>query len=121
MPPACILLVEDEEQVRFLIQRILERAGLKVLVCPDGPSAVALFTQHAARIDLVLLDLCMPGLDGLETLGQLIDVRADIRAILMSGFLVEAPPLSPSLVGVLQKPFRPAELLARIDEALLRG
>jgi len=118
MTPACILVIEDEAHVRTLIQRILESAGLTVLPAEDGPSGIAVYEQHSSRIDLVLLDQTMPGLSGLQTLQELIRIRADVRAILMSGLLPEIPTPSPALVGIIQKPFRPTELLSVIEQAL---
>jgi CheY-like chemotaxis protein len=120
MPSACILVIEDEAHVRALVQRILERGDLEVLAAADGPGGIALFTKHSARIDLVLLDLHMPGIDGLETLQELTRIRPDVRAVLMSGLLPDLPNPPAALVGVIQKPFRPAQLISCITEKLGR-
>ncbi len=119
MTPPCILVAEDEVPVRSLITHVLTGAGFEVLSAADGAAAVALFTQHAARIDLVLLDLCMPGLDGVQTLAELKRLRPGVRAVLMSGYIPDDIPIDPqTLAGTIEKPFAPAQLVALVANAL---
>ena len=111
-----VLVVDDENAIRLLTVRILKTAGYEIMEAGDGHEAVAIYSREAGRIQLVLLDLMMPDLDGEETLQELRRQRADVRAILMSGFTEEelvqrfadAPP-----AGYLQKPFARAAADAR--------
>jgi CheY-like chemotaxis protein len=118
---ACILIVEDEETVRSLLAQVLRLSGYQVLVACDGPEALALFREQPDRLDLVLLDLCMPGPDGLQTLAEMARLRPDLRAVLMSGLMPQDLPVSPEvLVGTISKPFRPSDLVALVGQALGR-
>src|ERR1700746_3141869 len=62
-----ILVVDDDREVRGLLKRGLHGQGLDVLLASDGQEALELFWRHREMIDLVLLDVCMPGLDGPQT------------------------------------------------------
>jgi PAS domain S-box-containing protein len=102
-----VLLVDDEEHVRKLAIRMLERLGFNVIVGTDGEQAVALFRANAKALSLILLDLSMPRLDGTEALRIIRDERPELPVILTSGYQSE------ELVaigescgnGFLQKPF----------------
>jgi two-component system cell cycle sensor histidine kinase/response regulator CckA len=82
-----VLVVDDEEQVRAVTQHALTTFGVDVLVAPDGASALELIRTRAAdSINLVLLDLTMPGLPGDETLRRLRQIRPNLCTIIMSGY-----------------------------------
>ena len=66
-----ILLAEDDTTSRKLATRMLQKAGFEVLPARDGSEAVSLFQQHQAKIDLILMDVMMPKLDGLEATEQI--------------------------------------------------
>jgi signal transduction histidine kinase len=114
-----VLVVDDETGVRDLVQAVLERAGMTVIIAADGDSAVETFRQRADEIRLLLVDLTMPGLDGREALEEMRKRRADVPAILMSGY-------SPmdldrgSAQAFLQKPFTP-DALRSIVKRVLEG
>ncbi len=119
--PSVVLVVDDENAVRLLTVRLLKAAGFEVLEAADGQAAVEIYSREAARIHLVLLDLMMPHLDGEEALREMRRLRADVRAILMSGFseqelsqrFADAPP-----AGYLQKPFTREQLLSLVARVL---
>ncbi len=113
-----VLLVEDEEAVRAATTRLLEHLGFRVLAAEGGPAALDLHAQHHHEIDLVLLDLHMPGLSGREVLATLRARDPKVRVALCTGSAV--PDLGPeaNLVGVLQKPYRAAALQALLEECL---
>ncbi|HVP38554.1 MAG TPA: response regulator [Candidatus Saccharimonadales bacterium] len=116
-----LLLVDDEEAVRETTRELLEVLGYRVLAAADGRAAVELFQQHAGEIDVVLLDLTMPHMDGEETLRELRKIRGDVRVIICSGYherdvARRFAGRSPS--GYLQKPYRPADLSKALDWAL---
>jgi len=116
-----VLLVDDEEVVRQVGARMLERLGLRVLCARDGRQAVELFRAHADEVRCVLLDLTMPVMDGEETLRELQRVRTEVRVILTSGFSEQEVQLrfaGRGLVDFLQKPFRLETLRSRLRVAL---
>lgn len=117
----CVLLVDDDELVRKMTCRSLEHLGCTVFAVASGLEAVALYTQKSASIDLVLLDMTMPGMNGLETLIALREVDPSVRAIVASGLDAEGVRLECAHVGmaaVLQKPYRAHELYEAILSVL---
>ncbi|MEZ4448312.1 MAG: ATP-binding protein [Nannocystaceae bacterium] len=118
-----ILVADDEQIVRTVTRRVLERAGYRVLEAEDGQAALRLFAEGRASVCAVILDLTMPILSGQEVLARLRALDPDLPILLTSGFSQES--LSQDLtagarVGFLQKPFNPASLLATLD-GLTRG
>jgi two-component system, OmpR family, response regulator ResD len=116
-----VLVVDDEPTIAEVVSRYLERAGYQTAVAHDGAEALA----HAARRrpDLVVLDLMLPGVDGLEVLRRLREDTAPPGVILLTAKGEE----SDRVVGLRQgaddyvvKPFSPAELVARVDAVLRR-
>lgn len=109
-----ILVVDDEPGVRRVVRRVLERAGCVVQEAQDGGAAVALFAlDPTVQIDLVLLDLTMPGMDGSHTLAQLRKLRPDIPVVLTSGYSESetmAEFVGRGTAGFLKKPFTTGEL-----------
>jgi DNA-binding response OmpR family regulator len=120
MPPASILVAEDQTDIRDLLVLNLKGAGYDVQAVPDGPAALASQTERAS--DLLILDLMMPGLDGLEVCKAL-RARGRSTPILMltakSTELDRVLGLELGADDYLTKPFSLAELLARV-KALLR-
>ena len=117
-----ILVIDDDDQVRGLLRRILERAGHSVADAADGEAGVRMYRQQPA--DLILTDIFMPGQDGLETILQLRREFAGVKIIAVSvGDRTGAIDLrkEAGLLGALEtlrKPFTPAELLAVVSAAL---
>ena len=118
---ATILVVDDEEPVRTVAQRVLEDAGFTVMVASDGDECLDLFRRHGDGIHLVLLDMTMPRLSGHETLEQLRRMSATVTVILSSGYSEEVARdqfADQSISEFLQKPYNPRQLVARIHAAL---
>jgi CheY-like chemotaxis protein len=112
-----ILLVDDEESLIALGARMLEHLGFTVLTAGDGLQAVDLYRGRGKEIDLVLMDLTMPHMDGAEAFGELRRLNPDIRIVLASGYShedVASRFAGKGLSGVLQKPYT----LAKLREAL---
>jgi PAS domain S-box-containing protein len=118
-----ILLVEDEMAVRRLVQRVLRSRGYQLLEAADGKQALDIASAHPGRIDLLLSDLIMPVMGGLELAERLTATRPGVPVLFMTGYREHA-----RLRGwngdepdVISKPFRPDELAARVRAALARS
>jgi CheY-like chemotaxis protein len=116
VPPApAILVVDDEPLIQRLVADILQQHGYAVLVAASGAEAVTLYQNHPGTIQLVLLDIRMPGLDGPATLEALRALDPQVRCCFLSGDLgdyTEEDLLQRGAQGVLRKPFRVDELLS---------
>jgi hypothetical protein len=118
-----ILLVEDEESLRRVAQRILSDAGYRVIAAGNGPEALAAASRSPERIDLLLSDVIMPQMPGPQLAERLLRERPHMRVLFMSGF---AAPLLGSGghldedVELIDKPFSGPALLARIGKVLER-
>ncbi len=84
--PRTVLLVEDEDGVRDLTQRVLERQGYKVLVARDGVEALTLYEEHRLAIDVLVTDVVMPRLGGSELVHKVRVQRPDLPVLFMSGY-----------------------------------
>jgi len=119
-----VLLADDEEVVLDVCARMLEQLGFTVLTARDGREAVAVFNQHMAEIDLVLLDLTMPHLDGEQAFREMRQRKNDVRVILCSGYNQQEATQRFSgkgLAGFLQKPYRLAALVEVLQKVLAQG
>lgn len=117
---ATILVVDDETAVLELVTAYLAREGYDVLTARDGPSALEL--ARSRRPDVVILDIMLPGLDGIQVLGRLRDEQ-DPYVILLTARSEETDKLVGLAVGAddyVTKPFSPRELAARVKAALRR-
>jgi two-component system cell cycle sensor histidine kinase/response regulator CckA len=113
-----LLLIDDEEVVRDMVAEVLAHEGVDVLCAEDGARGIAVFRERGAEIDVVLLDLSMPGLSGEETFRRLCEIDPDVCVILSSGYdHVEATRRfgGRAPAGFIQKPYRPPQLLAEIE------
>jgi two-component system cell cycle sensor histidine kinase/response regulator CckA len=81
-----VLVVDDEAQVRSLMELLLKRMGLQVISAADGPQAIELFRAHSDEITFVLLDLTMPNMNGREALAEIRKIRANAKVVLTSGY-----------------------------------
>jgi PAS domain S-box-containing protein len=103
-----LLLVDDEETVRAIGKKILERLGFEVLTAADGRQALEVFRAQADQIAGVVLDLTMPHMDGEETFRELRRIRAGVRVILSSGYSEQDAVqrfAGKGLAGFIQKPY----------------
>jgi PAS domain S-box-containing protein len=119
-----VLVVDDEESVRRVAARMLQKLGFTVDTAADGHEALLLFESAATEYTIVLLDLTMPRLDGEETFRRLRQVRPGIRVVLMSGFnKVDTVDrfAGQGLAGFVQKPFEIDSLTAEIRRVLESG
>ena len=117
-----VLVVEDEEGVRKLMRKTLESKGFVVLDAPNGVVACGIAAEFPGTIDLVLTDLVMPLMGGLELATQIRQQRPSIRVLYTSGYtdrFVEQDGVTDDFgASFLQKPFTKAGLVKRVQEAL---
>ncbi len=108
-----ILVVDDDATVLRLLELVLQRRGFNVLLARNGREAVTLYQARQAQIHVVLLDVCMPELDGPQTLEQLRRIHPGLIACFMSGNTGLYTPQDLLQMGAVQffnKPFRLEEL-----------
>lgn len=116
------LVVDDEELVREVAVKVLERQGFDVLRASDGPQALEIFERRKDDIRLVLLDLTMPQMDGETVFREIRRHGTDVRVLLMSGYREKSATQGlegEGLAGFLHKPFRPNELVRKVREVLV--
>ncbi len=124
-PPAplrgTVLVVDDEEQVLNVADAMLRTIGLEVLTAVDGADALDVYQQHRDKIDVVLLDMTMPRLDGAETFRQLRIQNPNLKVILTSGYNEQDATsrfVGQGLAGFIQKPFMLRDLEAMLRKTL---
>lgn len=113
-----ILLVEDDVQVQFLIWKLLKADGFTVLIADSGESALELCRNHLGPVDLLLTDLDLPRIDGLELCKAITAERPRTKAVVMSGALRAREQVSTDGLPFLAKPFGPAALRNCIENTL---
>ena len=118
-----ILIADDEDPVRKISQRMVEKLGFSVITACDGNEAVAIYEDRQHEIQGVILDMTMPGLNGREALDRIQRINPSVKAIIASGY-GSSPSESadgehpPSRCGYLQKPYQIAELRQVLQKIL---
>ncbi len=116
-----ILLVEDDDALRQLVQATLEDLGYSVLAAADGLDALEIEDEYEGKIDLVFSDVVMPRMGGFELIHAIRDTRPNIKAILISGYPARGDAETmdaPEGVPLLQKPLDPDTIAHKIHDAL---
>ena len=116
-----ILLAEDDDAVRHLARRVLEGAGYHVLEARDGEEAVALYAGNGATVDLVLLDVVMPRMNGHAAWEAICALNPQARVLFASGYgdsSLEEAHVRLDGRELVPKPYNPAELLRKVREML---
>jgi CheY-like chemotaxis protein len=119
--PATVLVAEDEPAVRSAIQRSLKGVGHSVLMAEDGLHALALARAHPGPIDLLITDVVMPNMSGIELARTLLSERSGLKVLFMSGYTFdESLPPSDPVKGTdyLHKPFDTRALASKVAELL---
>jgi signal transduction histidine kinase/CheY-like chemotaxis protein len=122
-PGECVMLVDDEEIVRAMGSRMLKRLGYEVITAVDGRDAQDLLRRRGGTIDLAIIDMVMPELDGRDTLRALREIQPDLRAVLTSGFfetLSDETLREEGFMAFIGKPYRLHSLGRTLREALDR-
>ena len=123
VPPTHILVVDDETGVRDVLKRYLEREGFQVLLAASGPDALAIIEQERDRLLLVVLDVMLPGIDGLEILKR-VRGHNPIPIIILSArseVFDRVAGLEAGADDYVPKPFSPREVVSRVKAVLRRG
>jgi CheY-like chemotaxis protein len=116
------MVIEDDDAVRGLVIRMLERVGHEVVATPDGREALRMFGQEPT--DLVITDINMPGMDGIEVISAFRAMKAGVPIIAISGGglmpkeLLLSSAAAMGAVEVVSKPFEISRLIGAVDSAL---
>ena len=119
---ATVLIIDDEDMLRRPIASMLRRKGYSILETPDGAAGVDLFKAHAVEIDIVLLDLTLPGMSGREVLEQLRKIRPTIKVVLSTAYGRDRAfrdVTEPESVYYLRKPYQIDELTALLQKVCM--
>ncbi len=119
-----VLLVDDDAGIVEVGRLILEKLGYRVLTAGNGQAAITTFEQRHDTIDLVLLDMIMPGMSGGETFSEMKKIDPDVRVILSSGYSINGQAktiLEGGCRGFIQKPYNIKELSMKLREVLNRA
>jgi CheY-like chemotaxis protein len=118
-----VLIVEDEEGLRRVAQRALERVGYRVLTAPDGLEALEVYRAHAGDIDLIITDVVMPKLGGIALYRALRQEGVTVQFLFTSGYAaheITRGDVPEGDLALLQKPWTLADLTLRVREVLDR-
>lgn len=116
-----ILVVDDEEKMRGILSLWLTRHGFSVLEAACGEEALRICTESERPIHLLLIDVVMPGMSGVELAPQVMAMRPDVKVILMSGYRDEQIFLNAALnpnIPFFHKPFTLEALIQKVQELL---
>ena len=114
-----VLVVDDEEMIVDVGASILKKIGYQVLVARSGKEAIDIYQNNDTLIDIVLLDMIMPGMGGKETFEKLKEINPSVKVLLSSGYSINAQAtelLKCGCLGFLQKPFSMAALSRKLKE-----
>jgi CheY-like chemotaxis protein len=114
---ANILVVDDETSLLQLVTMILGQAGHTVLSASSGVEALMVFASYPHKFDLILSDVLMPGMTGIELVRRIRALDPSVKVLLMSGFVPEGVEV-PGDLRLFKKPFAPADLLATVKQEL---
>jgi CheY-like chemotaxis protein len=117
---ATVLVVDDDGALLQFVTMLLEQNGHAVLGALNGVEALMLYSSYRSRIDLVLTDVVMPGMSGVELAQRLRSLNPGLPILLMSGFVPEEIAV-PHGFRLIQKPFKAALLIETIGQALTTG
>ena len=118
---ATVLVVEDESPLRQAVGKTLRRSGLKVLEAADGFTAIDLLRANGGAIDVILLDMTIPGAPSPEVVAEAVKVRPDIRVILTSAYseeMISGAVSVPQIRDFIRKPFQLGDLVQTVRSTL---
>jgi CheY-like chemotaxis protein len=116
-----VLVVEDEDQLRQGIVKMLRKAGFEVFEAAEGSSAIKLLREDGAKIDVVLLDMTMPGASSHEIIAEAVNAKPNIKVILTSAYsqeMIANSMSAPQVHSFIRKPFQFVDLLKALRSSL---
>jgi DNA-binding NtrC family response regulator len=119
--PDTVLIVEDDDSLRELLQTMLEAGGLKVMAASDGIEAVEMYQQNQDCIGVVLSDLGLPRLGGWEAFLKMREINPKLKGILASGYFhtnVKEEIIKSGAQNFIQKPYNTAEIVVTLRKML---
>jgi DNA-binding NtrC family response regulator len=118
-----ILVAEDDDAIRKLIENVLREQGYRVITAADGAEALYLVRQNDGEIDLVITDVVMPRLSGPDMVQRLQADRLSTKVIFMSGYAEQGSfaAIENEEAEILEKPFSPQKILTLVRKILDRG
>jgi CheY-like chemotaxis protein len=114
IPRETILVVEDNLDIRALVTMFLQKAGYMVVSADNGEEGLLAFKRHQSRIGLLLTDVTMPAMSGVDLAEHILQLDSDLPVLFMSG---DAPRLKLRF-ECIEKPFNSADLLGRVNQAM---
>jgi two-component system cell cycle sensor histidine kinase/response regulator CckA len=123
MGTGTILLIDDEEMIIKVGVELLQELGYEVLSARSGQEAIELYQKNADKIDLVIMDMIMPGMGGGETFDRLKGINRDIKVLLSSGYSINGQAskiLERGCDGFIQKPFNLIQLSDKIQQIIVK-
>ena len=112
-----ILVVDDEEMIIDVSRSLLEHLGYRVMTAQDGELAVECVQEKGEEIDLVILDMVMPGMDGEETFDKIHEIDPSLAVMLSSGYSLDSKAsdiMDKGCIDFIKKPFTLAELSDKV-------
>lgn len=116
-----VLAIDDEEMIRNFIRSVLEPYGYEVLLARDGAEGIGLIQKRSRDIGLVLLDMAMPGMNGIETLGRIRAIQSDLPVLVCSGsgtWNAEERLVRKEIAGFLPKPYTAVQIARKVKECI---
>lgn len=116
-----ILVIDDEDMLRDVLKEVLEMVGFSALFASSGRAGIQLFEENRGRVQLILMDILMPEMSGLETHKEIKAIDPDMKFIFMSGFPDKDALSLRELVGeyvFVKKPFSVKEIVSQIRQVL---
>jgi CheY-like chemotaxis protein len=123
MGTGTILLIDDEEMIIKVGEELLQELGYEVLTARSGQEAIEVYQKNAGQIDLVIMDMIMPGMGGGETFDRLKRINRDIKVLLSSGYSINGQAskiLERGCDGFIQKPFNLIQLSDKIQSIIIK-
>ncbi len=119
-----ILVVDDEDSIRLVLERSLDFIGYTAFSAENGERAIEIFKKHHSEINLVIMDMIMPGIPGFELYYLLKEINPSVKVLISSGYSSDQKTrqlIKDGALGLIQKPFAVEELLDKVKNILFRA
>ena len=112
-----VFLIDDDDMIADVSELILKNSGYDVVIAKSGKEAIEVYKENHSRIDMVILDMILPDMDGGDTYDRLKEINPGIKVLLASGYDIDyqgSDIMERGCDGFIQKPFNMNELLEKI-------